>query len=151
MTGGHLFRDRQGSPKNLCDKDSAELSGDLSGAICLKTFVLLPCALELLGNFRRTNVQQLTCNIDLSCYFYFCYLFFFSVLIELKPFVLNGESPGGKFLKNSGKVWKSVKISETMLPLSCCPNYLVLFVRFWGFGVLFWPLKRVAGMAARGL
>ena len=38
---------------------------------------------------RRTNVQQLTCNIDLSCSFY--YLFFSFVLIELKPFVLKGK------------------------------------------------------------
>ena len=30
-------RDREGTPKNLCDKDFAELSG----AICLKTLVLL--------------------------------------------------------------------------------------------------------------
>ena len=32
---------RQGTPKNLCDKDFAELSGELSGAIGLKTLVLL--------------------------------------------------------------------------------------------------------------
>ena len=37
---------------------------------------------------RRTNVQQLTCKIDLSNFFY--YLFFSFVLIELKPFVLKG-------------------------------------------------------------
>ena len=30
--------DREGTPKNLCDKDFVELSGELSGAICLKTF-----------------------------------------------------------------------------------------------------------------
>ena len=35
-------------PKNLCNKDFAELSGELSGAICLKTLVLLGSALELL-------------------------------------------------------------------------------------------------------
>ena len=35
------FRDRKGTPKNFCDKDFAELSGELSGAICLKTLVLL--------------------------------------------------------------------------------------------------------------
>ena len=45
-------------------------------------------------NRRRTNVQQLTCNIDLSNYFY--YLFFSFVLIELKPFVLKGKVPGEK-------------------------------------------------------
>ena len=41
---------------------------------------------------RRTNVQQLTCKIDLSNYFY--YLFFSFVLIELKPFVLKGKVLG---------------------------------------------------------
>ena len=53
--------------------------------------------LRFQGNFpnlslkirRRTNVQQLTCNIDLSCSFY-C-LFFSFVLIELKPLVLKGK------------------------------------------------------------
>ena len=42
-----MLRDRKGTPKNLCDKDFAELSGELSGAICLKTLVLLGSALEL--------------------------------------------------------------------------------------------------------
>ena len=35
------IRDRKGTPKNFCDKDFAELSGELSGAICLKTLVLM--------------------------------------------------------------------------------------------------------------
>ena len=47
---------------------------------------------------RRTNVQQLTCKIDLSCSFY--YLFFSFVLIELKPSVLKGKVVG----ENSEKV-----------------------------------------------
>ena len=34
--GSPQIRDRKGIPKNLCDKDFAELSGELSGAICLK-------------------------------------------------------------------------------------------------------------------
>ena len=42
-------------------------------------------------------MQQLTCNIDLSCFFY--YLFFPFVLIELKPFVLKGKVLGEKFEK----------------------------------------------------
>ena len=46
---------------------------------------------------RRTNVQQLTCKIDLSNSFY--YLFFSFVLIELKPFVLKGKVLGEKFWK----------------------------------------------------
>ena len=33
--------DRKGTTKKLCDKDFAERSGELSGAICLKTLVLL--------------------------------------------------------------------------------------------------------------
>ena len=41
-----FLRDRQGTPKNLCDKDYAELSGELSGVICLKTLLLLGSALE---------------------------------------------------------------------------------------------------------
>ena len=43
-------------------------------------------------NRMRTNVQQLTCNIDLSCSF--CSYFFSFVLIELKPFVLKGKILG---------------------------------------------------------
>ena len=50
---------------------------------------------------RRTNVQQLTCKIDLSKSFY--YLFFSFVLIELKPFVLKGKVPGEKFWKSAKK------------------------------------------------
>ena len=41
-----FFRDRKGTPKSFCDKDFAELSGDLSGAICLKALGLLATALE---------------------------------------------------------------------------------------------------------
>ena len=51
---------------------------------------------------RRTNVQQLTCTIDLPFSFY--YLFFSFVLLELKPFVLKGESPGEKIMKKCQKV-----------------------------------------------
>ena len=73
-------------------------------------------------NRRRTNVQQLTCKIDLSNSFY--YLFFSFVLIELKPFVLKGKVLGEKFWKSAKKcqkVWKIVKNYETILPFSCCP------------------------------
>ena len=55
-------------------------------------------------SFARTNVQQLTCNIDLSCNGSFYYLFFTFVLLELKPLVLKGESPGGKSLKKCENV-----------------------------------------------
>ena len=67
-------------------------------------------------------MQQLTCNIDLACYFYF--LFFSFVLIELNPFVLKEKVVGEKF-------WKSVKKcekSEMILPFSCCP-----LVFLWNF------------------
>ena len=47
-------RDRKGTPKNFRDKDFAELSGKLSGEICLKTLVLLDSALELFRKFFGT-------------------------------------------------------------------------------------------------
>ena len=79
----------------------------------------------IMGYFRRrTNVQQLTCNIDLSNYFY--YIFFAFVLIELKPFVLKGKVLGKTSEK---KMQKSVNNYETNLPFSCCP--LVTKVSFF--------------------
>ena len=36
-----LIGDREGTTKKLCDKDFAERSGELSGAICLKALFLL--------------------------------------------------------------------------------------------------------------
>ena len=45
------IRDREGTPKNLCNKDFAELLFKLSGAICLKTLVLLGSALGLFRKF----------------------------------------------------------------------------------------------------
>ena len=42
----HTLRDRKGTPKNLCNKDFAELSGEFSGVICIKTLVLLGSALK---------------------------------------------------------------------------------------------------------
>ena len=47
------IRDRKGTPKNFCDKDFAELSGELSGAICLKTFVLMGSDQYPLELFRK--------------------------------------------------------------------------------------------------
>ena len=41
---GEVVKDGKGTPKSLCDKDFAELSGELSGAICLKTLVSLGSA-----------------------------------------------------------------------------------------------------------
>ena len=48
------FGDRKGTPKNFCDNDFAELSGELSGAICLKTLVLLGSTIELFRKFFGT-------------------------------------------------------------------------------------------------
>ena len=59
-------------------------------------------------------MQQLTCDIDLSCSFY--YIFFSFVLIELRPFVLKGKVLGEKVCENS----------ETILPFSCGP---LIFLR----------------------
>ena len=64
---------------------------------------------------RRTNVQQLTCKIDLSNSFY--YLFFSFVLLELKPFVFKWKVLGEKFWKSA----KKCENYETILPFSCCP------------------------------
>ena len=64
---------------------------------------------------RRTNVQQLTCKIGLSNFFF--YLFFSFVLIELKPFVFK-RGKGEKFWKCAKKCEKNY---ETILPFSCCP------------------------------
>ena len=36
-----IFGDRKGTTKKLCDKDLAERSSEVSGAICLKPLVLL--------------------------------------------------------------------------------------------------------------
>ena len=64
-------------------------------------------------------MQQLTCNIDLSCSLY--YIFFSFVLIELKPLCFERESLGGKILKKCEEVRKMLKNSETILRFSCCP------------------------------
>ena len=46
-----LVRNRKGTPKNFCDKDFAEPSGELSGAIDLKTLLSLGSALEFFRKF----------------------------------------------------------------------------------------------------
>ena len=67
-------------------------SESFEAIFCLKYCFYFP---RFFLNRRRTNVQQLACNIDLSCSFY--YLFFSFVLLELKPFVLKGKVLGEKF------------------------------------------------------
>ena len=58
-------RDRKGTPKNLRDKDFGELSGELSGAICLKTLVFI-------GQSPRTVQKILWCcscdSLALGCF-----------------------------------------------------------------------------------
>ena len=61
-------------------------------------------------------MQLLTCNIDLSCSFY--YVFFSFVLIDSsKTCVLKGKVLG----ENSEKCVKKCEDLETILPCSCCP------------------------------
>ena len=56
-----LLRDRNGTPKNLCDKDFVELSGELSGAICLKNPCFIGRALELFSkNFGTVRAEIIT-------------------------------------------------------------------------------------------
>ena len=64
---------------------------------------------------RRTNVQQLTCKIDLSNSFY--YLFFSFVILELKPSVLKGKVSGEKLWKSAKKCEKVWKIMKRFCPL----------------------------------
>ena len=78
------FRDRKGTPKNFCDKDFAELSGERSGAICLKTFVLLGSAPELSEN----------------SLVFFVRFFGFGVLLNFWPLINSG---GGKAHGSAGK------------------------------------------------
>ena len=63
-------------------------------------------------------MQQLTCKIDSSNYFYYLFLSF--IILELKPFVLKGKVLGEKFWK-SAKKCENVKNYETILSFSCCP------------------------------
>ena len=83
-------------PPPVCPRPVISLKG--IGRRPDKSHFLRPPKLVLDGEFysnrRRTNVQQLTCNIDLSRSFY--YLFFSFVLLEPKPFVLKGKVLGGK-------------------------------------------------------
>ena len=47
-----VFGDRSGTTKKLCDRDFAERSGELSGAICLKTLVPLGTMRAEISTFR---------------------------------------------------------------------------------------------------
>ena len=47
------IRGRKGAPKNFCGKDFAELSGELSGTICLTTLVLMGNGRSPLELFRK--------------------------------------------------------------------------------------------------
>ena len=84
---------------------------------------------------RRTNVQQLTCNIDLSCSF--CYYFFSFVLLELKPFVLKGKVQGKNYDKVRKILKKSVKILKRFCPLVVALLFFSEFGAFWNiFGAI---------------
>ena len=60
-------------------------------------------------------MQQLTCKIDSSNYFY--YLFFSFVILELKPLVLKGKVRGEKLRKSAKKCEKVRKIMKRFCPL----------------------------------
>ena len=51
-----LNGDREGTTKKLCDRDFAECSGELSGAICLRTLVYWVMTSKLLELFRNSLV-----------------------------------------------------------------------------------------------
>ena len=55
---------REGTTKKLCDKDSAECSGELSGAISVQNLVLLgndrqcPRIVQMISGFRNANAKR---------------------------------------------------------------------------------------------
>ena len=89
--GGNCARPmRLPDPSPELDKNRApmgpEILSSTGAGVWRKTPMAFPDFSSVLDKFRRrTNVQQLTCNIDLPYSFY--YLFFSFVLLELKPFV----------------------------------------------------------------
>ena len=63
-----LVRDEKGTTKNLCDNKFAKLSGEISGAICLKTHVLLNteyCSKTVRKMFGSVRVNLWLCG---SCF-----------------------------------------------------------------------------------
>ena len=60
-------------------------------------------------------MQQLTCKIDSSNYFY--YLFFSFIILEPKPLVLKGKSGGKNYEKVPKSAKKSAKIMKRFCPL----------------------------------
>ena len=70
---------------------------------------------EPLIHRRRTNMQQLTCNIDLSSFFLLSFLLF--CFHWAKTLSFEGESPGGNILKECEKVRKVWKIMKRFCPL----------------------------------
>ena len=119
---GCLGREKAfGSPPAVCPPQRSRSFTSFSRNLTRTLAAFVP-------NFfrRRTNVQQLTCNIDLSSSFY--YLFFSFVLLELKPFVCKWKVLGEKFWKVPKSV-KKCENYETILPFSCCP---LVFPWFFG-------------------
>ena len=60
-------RNREGTPKNVSDKDLGELSGELSGAICLRTLVLLGSALKCFRNSLVLFVRFFAFGFHFGC------------------------------------------------------------------------------------
>ena len=88
----------KGTPKNFCDKDFAELSGELSGAICLKTLVLVGRALELFRKFFRTvraffGFGVLFWSPDMKCKLRTETLEFSRLKVPNSRFALHGLAP----------------------------------------------------------
>ena len=61
--------------------------------------------------------KRATTNVQNRFVQFFYYLFFSFVLIELKPFVLKGKVPGGKFWKCVKKCEKVRKMMKRFCPL----------------------------------
>ena len=75
---------------------------------------------------RRTNVQQLTCKIDLSSsFFLLSFLLFCSHWA--KTFCFEGKSPGGKILKKCEEVWKITLWHEIITKIIPWELFFVIF------------------------
>ena len=126
-----LLRDRKGTPKNFCDKDFAELSGELSGETWLKTLVLLGCALEL---FRKRFGAARA----------FFWLWGSFLALELQRFIENGseekglslkeqqESVNAVFCKHLCRKRKSDKTSGCRTPKRFRARQIRIIIRYTG-------------------
>ena len=111
---GALFRDRKGTPKNFSDKDFTELSGELSGAICLKTLVLM-------GSDRQPPriVQKIIwrCSCDFLALGFF-WLLNFDIMSEKKTPVRVANLVAFQWcLGGSPKLFQSLRMARSWAPL----------------------------------